>query len=116
MGSRYSLTKFLHIFIIISIVSSYAFLSYYYYRGVLTINQFFVASITALLAISSVITLLKPIQRKNTPPNLNLKWLIYVLPGTVLVLAIVDIYLFKHLSMLSILSLITIFMVLTLSR
>ena len=106
----------LRIFIVISIVSGYTFLSYYYHRGALTINQFLVASITTLLLNSSIIILLKPIQQKVATPNFNLSWIVYALPSIVFILTGVDAYLYKHLSIFSVLSLITIYIILTLSK
>jgi len=116
MRLQNSLTKFLRILIIISIVSGYAFLSYYYYKGVLTINQFLVTSITALLSILSIVILLKPTQQKIMTLNLNLNWIVYLLPSMVFFFTITDAYLYKHLDIFSILSLIAVFTILTLSK
>jgi len=116
VGSWYSSTKFLHILIIISIVSGYAFLSYYYYKGVLTINQFLATSITVLLSILSIVVLLKPAQQKIMTLNLNLNWIAYLLPSMVFIFTIIDVYLYKHLNIFSILSLIAVFTILTLSK
>jgi len=116
VGSWYSSTKFLRILIIISIVSGYAFLSYYYYKGVLTINQFLATSITVLLSILSIVVLLKPAQQKIMTLNLNLNWIAYLLPSMVFIFTIIDVYLYKHLNIFSILSLIAVFTILTLSK
>ncbi|MCC6055470.1 MAG: hypothetical protein LM583_02180, partial [Desulfurococcaceae archaeon] len=116
MGSWHSLTKSLHIFIIISIVSGYAFLSYYYYRGALTINQFLVTSITVLLSILSIVILLKPTQQKIVTLNLDLNWIVYLLPSLVFIFTTIDVYLYKHLNIFSILSFIAVFTILTLSK
>jgi hypothetical protein len=116
MRLQNSLTKFLRILIIISIVSGYAFLSYYYYKGVLTINQFLATSITVLLSISSMVILLRPTQQKITTLNLNLNWIVYLLPSMVFIFTIIDVYLYKHLDIFSILSLIAVFTILALSK
>jgi hypothetical protein len=64
----------------------------------------------------ALIILLKPIQQKIATPNFNLSWIVYALPSIVFILTGVDVYLYKHLSIFSVLSLITIYIILTLSR
>jgi hypothetical protein len=113
---QHLLTRFLRVFIVINIVLGLAFLSYYYYKGILTFNQFLATSITALLAISSIVILLKPTQQKIVTPNLNLNLIVYVLPCIVFVFAVIDVYLYKHLGIFSVLSLIVVFIILTLSK
>jgi uncharacterized membrane protein len=59
--------------------------------------------------------LLKPVQQRIATLNFNLNLIVYALPCIVFVFAIVDVYLYKHLSVFSALSLIITFTILTLS-
>ena len=106
----------MHMFIVIGIALCYTSLSYYHYKGILTFNQFLVATIAVLLSVSSIIVSLKPIQQKVATPNFNLSWIVYALPSIVFIFTGIDVYLYKHLSIFSVLSLITIFIILTLSK
>jgi len=116
MKFQHLLAKFLTTITIIGIVLGYGFLTYYYYKGILTFRYFLAISINVLLLMLSLIMLLKPVQQRIATLNFNLNLIVYVLPCIVSVFAIIDVYLYKHLNMFSILSLIITFMILTLSR
>jgi len=116
MKFQHLLAKFLKTITIIGIVLGYGFLTYYYYKGVLTFRYFLAISINVLLLMLSLIMLLKPAQQRIATLNFNLNSIVYVLPCIVFVFAIIDVYLYKHLSIFSILSLIITFMILTLLK
>jgi hypothetical protein len=116
MKFQHLLAKFLKTITIIGIVLGYGFLTYYYYKGILTFRYFLAISINVLLLMLSLIMLLKPAQQRIATLNFNLNLIVYVLPCIVFVFAIIDVYLYKHLSIFSILSLIITFMILTLSK
>jgi len=113
---RYPVKRFVYVFIVVIIILGYVVLGYYYFRSILTFQQFLSVSITALLSVSTIILLLKRTQQEVMVPGINLKRVIYVLPHIVFVSSITDVYLYGHQSILTVLSLILAFVILTLSK
>jgi hypothetical protein len=102
--------------IAVGIILGYTFLGYYYYRGVLSLNQFLAVSIVTLLSVSSLTLLFKHPQREAMVLGANLKWVVYVLPYVAFIFSTVDAHLHGHLDILSVVSLVLVFIMLALSR
>jgi uncharacterized membrane protein len=66
--------------------------------------------------VPAIILLLKLVQQEVSGLGLDLKWGVYVLPYTVFVSTIIDVYLYGHLSIFSVLSLILAFTILNLLK
>jgi hypothetical protein len=110
-------TKYLYVLLVLCIIGGYAFLGYYYYKGLLSLDQYLEASFATLLSlISAIILLSRHKHQKIDTPGLNIGKIAYVIPYIVFISSIMDVCLFRHLGIFSILSLISALTILTLSK
>ena len=110
-------TKYLYVFLVLGIIGGYAFLGYYYYKGLLSLDQYLKASFAALLSlISAIILSSRHKHQKIDTPGLNIGEIAYVIPYMVFISSTMDVCLFRHLDIFSILSLILALTILTLSK
>uniref|UniRef100_A0A7J2U438 Glycosyltransferase RgtA/B/C/D-like domain-containing protein n=1 Tax=Ignisphaera aggregans TaxID=334771 RepID=A0A7J2U438_9CREN len=110
-------TKYLYVFLVLGIIGGYAFLGYYYYKGLLSLDQYLKASFAALLSlILAIILSSRHKHQKIDTPGLNIGEIAYVIPYMVFISSTMDVCLFRHLDIFSILSLILALTILTLSK
>jgi len=110
-------SKFLHVLIMIGIVSGYIFLSYYYYKSYLGNNQFVLATIVVILSISALFILYRSAGHRITMfSKADLGDLTYVLPYLVFLSSVVEMRIFGHLGIFSIIALISVFIAVLFSK
>ncbi len=110
-------SKFLHVLIMIGIVSGYIFLSYYYYKGYLSNNQFVLATIVVILSIPALVILYRSAGHRITMfSKADIGDLTYVLPYLVFLSSVVELRIFGHLGIFSIITLISVFIAVLFSK
>jgi hypothetical protein len=110
-------TKHLYVLLVLGTIWSYAFLGYYYYKGLLSLDQYLKASLVALLSLLSTIVLLsRHRHQKIAVPGFNIEEIACLIPYIVFISSIMDVHLFGHLDIFSVLSLLLAFTILTLSK
>jgi len=110
-------SKFLHVLIMIGIVSGYIFLSYYYYKGYLSNNLFVSATIVVILSISALVILYRSAGHRITMfSKADIGDLTYVLPYLVFLSSVVEMRIFGHLGIFSIIALISMFIAVLFSK
>jgi len=104
-------------FIMISIVSGYIFLSYYYYKGYLSLNQFILASVVVILSIPALFILYRSAGHGITMfSKADLGDFTYVLPYIVFLPSVVEMRIIGHLGIFSIITLISVFIAILFSK
>jgi hypothetical protein len=110
-------TKHLYVLLVLGTIWGYAFLGYYYYKGLLSLDQYLKASLVALLSLLSTIVLLsRHRHQKIAVPGFNIEEIACLIPYIVFISSIMDVHLFSHLDIFSVLSLLLAFTILTLSK
>ena len=110
-------SKFLHVLIMIGIVSGYIFLSYFYYKSYLSNNQFVSATIVVILSIPALVILYRSAGHRITMfSKADLGDLTYVLPYLVFLSSVVELRIFGHLGIFSIIALISVFIAVLFSK
>jgi hypothetical protein len=101
----------------IGIVSGYIFLSYYYYKSYLSNNLFVLATIVVILSISALVILYRSAGHRITMfSKADLGDLTYVLPYLVFLSSVVEMRIFGHLGIFSIITLISVFIAVLFSK
>ncbi len=110
-------SKSLHVLITIGIVSGYIFLSYYYYKGYLSLNQFVSATVVVILSIPALFILYRSAGHGITMfSKADLGDLTYVLPYIVFLSSVVETRIIGHLGIFSIITLISVFIAILFSK
>ena len=113
------MNKLVYIFIIVMVLLGYATLSYYYYKDVLDIRYFAIATVTVLLAFFTMLILSrhKQIEQKYTGFRIYLnKFMYLMLPYLVFASLIIELHLYGRLGLVSITAITVIFTILVISR
>jgi len=116
MLRKIKLNNLLHKMLIVGIALGYFYISYYYYKRYLSLNQFVTVTATVLLIVPALLFIRRPYNYELIIPKMKQKNIIFTLPYAVFLSSLIDIWSAGHLGIFSIVSLVITFNILLFSK